>query len=224
MFREAIGVELPAPFPVLTYDEAMRDYGTDKPDLRIPLKLAEITDAVKDVEFKVFSAPANAPGGRVCALRVPGGGALTRGELDDYSEYAKTLGAKGLAWIKVNQRAKGAEGLQSPIVKNLHARALATILERTAPKTATSSSSAPTRRTTVDAYMGALREKVGHDRGSPRKPGARSGWSTSRCSSSTRTSRQWNARHHPFTSPKDGHEQYIETIRRRLTPRPTTWC
>ena len=84
LFREVIGVELPTPFPVLTYDEAMRDYGTDKPDLRNPLKLAEITDAVKDVEFKVFSAPANEPGGRVCALRVPGGGALKRGELDVY--------------------------------------------------------------------------------------------------------------------------------------------
>ncbi len=99
VFREAAGIELPAPFPVLSYDEAMRDYGSDKPDLRVPLKLAELTDVVRDVDFKVFSGPANAPGGRVCALRVPGGGSLTRGELDAYGEYAKGFGARGLAWI-----------------------------------------------------------------------------------------------------------------------------
>src|SRR5687768_18347446 len=117
VFREAIGVDLPSPFPVMTYDEAMRDYGSDKPDLRIALKLAEITDAVKDVDFKVFSGPANTAGNRVCALRIPGGGTLSRSELDAYGEHAKTLGAKGLAWIKVNERSRGAEGLQSPIVK-----------------------------------------------------------------------------------------------------------
>src|SRR5688572_8969525 len=211
LFREVIGVELPAPFPVLTYDEAMRDYGTDKPDLRIPLKLAEITDAVKDVEFKVFSAPANEPGGRVCALRVPGGGALTRGELDGYGEYAKTLGAKGLAWIKVNQRAKGAEGLQSPIVKNLHARALATILERTASEDGDVLFFGAGDANTVDAYMGALRDKVGHDRGLAEK-GWRPLWVVDfPMFEFDAQTRQWKARHHPFTSPKDGHEQYIES-------------
>ena len=211
LFREVIGVELPAPFPVLTYDEAMRDYGTDKPDLRIPLKLAEITDAVKDVEFKVFSAPANEPGGRVCALRVPGGGALTRGELDGYGEYAKTLGAKGLAWIKVNQRAKGAEGLQSPIVKNLHARSLATILERTASEDGDVIFFGAGDAVTVDAYMGALREKVGHDRDLTEKAW-RPLWVVDfPMFEFDPDSRQWKARHHPFTSPKDGHEQYIES-------------
>ena len=209
--REMIGRELPAPFPVLTYDEAMRDYGTDKPDLRIPLKLAEITDAVKDVEFKVFSAPANEPGGRVCALRVPGGGALTRGELDGYGEYAKTLGAKGLAWIKVNQRAKGAEGLQSPIVKNLHARSLATILERTASEDGDVIFFGAGDAVTVDAYMGALREKVGHDRDLTEKAW-RPLWVVDfPMFEFDPDSRQWKARHHPFTSPKDGHEQYIES-------------
>src|ERR687896_200709 len=165
LFREAIGVELPAPFPVLTYDEAMRDYGTDKPDLRIPLKLAEITDAVKDVEFKVFSGPANSPGGRVCALRVPGGGAFTRSELDAYGEFAKGLGAKGLAWIKVNERAKGAEGLQSPIVKNLHPRALSEILQKSAADSGDVIFFGAGEADAVDAYMGALRDKVGRDRG-----------------------------------------------------------
>src|SRR6185503_13814160 len=157
VFREASGVELPAPFPVMTYDDAMRDYGSDKPDLRIPLKLAEITDTVKDVEFKVFAAPANTPGSRVCALRVPGGGALSRSELDAYGEYAKTLGAKGLAWIKVNQRGRGAEGLQSPSVKNLHARALSAILEKTAAQDGDVILFGAGEAQAVDAYMGALR-------------------------------------------------------------------
>jgi len=211
LFREVIGVELPAPFPVLTYDEAMRDYGTDKPDLRIPLKLAEITDAVRDVEFKVFSGPANEPGGRVCALRVPGGGALTRGELDGYGEYAKTLGAKGLAWIKVNQRAKGAEGLQSPIVKNLHARSLATMLERTASEDGDVIFFGAGDALTVDAYMGALRDRVGRDRGLTEKSW-RPLWVVDfPMFEYDPDSRQWKARHHPFTSPKDGHEQYIES-------------
>ncbi|MCD6042590.1 MAG: aspS, partial [Burkholderiales bacterium] len=164
-FREAIGVELPSPFPVLTYDEAMRDYGVDKPDLRIALKLIELTDAVKDVEFKVFAGPANAPGGRVCALRVPGGATLTRGELDGYGEYAKSLGAKGLAWIKVNERGKGADGLQSPIVKNLHARALEAILSRTAAQAGDVILFGADAEGVANACMGALRQKIGHERG-----------------------------------------------------------
>jgi aspartyl-tRNA synthetase len=211
VFREAIAVELPSPFPVLTYDEAMRDYGTDKPDLRIALKLAEVTDAVKDVEFKVFSAPANTPGSRVCALRVPGGGALTRGELDAYGEYARTLGAKGLAWIKVNERARGAEGLQSPIVKNLHARALSLILERTAALDGDVILFGAGEESVVDTYMGALRDKVGHERGLAEE-GWRPLWVVDfpmfELDPETQT---WKARHHPFTSPKDGHERYIET-------------
>jgi len=211
VFREAAAIELPAPFPVLSYDEAMRDYGSDKPDLRVPLKLAELTDAVRDVDFKVFSGPASSPGGRVCALRVPGGGALTRGELDGYGEFAKTLGAKGLAWIKVNQRAKGAEGLQSPIVKNLHARALATILERTSAQDGDVILFGADEENAVAAYMGALRQKVGHERGLAEKAW-RPLWVVDfPMFELDPDSKQWKARHHPFTSPKDGHEQYIES-------------
>jgi aspartyl-tRNA synthetase len=211
VFRETLGVELPAPFPVLTYDEAMRGYGSDKPDLRIPLKLAEITEAVKDVEFKVFSAPANAPGGRVSALRVPGGGALTRSELDAYGEYAKSLGAKGLAWIKVNERAKGAEGLQSPIVKNLHARAIAAILERTSAADGDVIFFGAGEADAVAAYMGALRDKVGHDRGLAERSW-RPLWVVDfPMFELDPDTRQWKARHHPFTSPKDGHERYLES-------------
>jgi aspartyl-tRNA synthetase len=209
VFREAAGIELPAPFPVLTYDDAMRDYGSDKPDLRVPLKLAELTDAVKDVDFKVFSGPANAPGGRVCGLRVPGGGSLTRGELDAYGEYAKGLGAKGLAWIKVNQRAKGAEGLQSPIVKNLHARALDAILERTAAQDGDVILFGADEANAAAAYMGALRQKVGHERGLAEKAW-RPLWVVD-FPMFELDAGQWKARHHPFTSPKDGHEQHIES-------------
>src|SRR5688500_11371269 len=114
VFRGGAGIELPAPFPVLTYDEAMRDYGSDKPDLRVPLKLAELTDAVKDVDFKVFSGPANAPGGRVCGLRVPGGGSLTRGELDAYGEHATGLGAKRPARTKAQHPTHGRATPHSP--------------------------------------------------------------------------------------------------------------
>ncbi len=210
VFREAAGVELPAPFPVLSYEAAMRDYGVDKPDLRVPLKLAELTDAVRDVEFKVFSGPANTPGGRVCGLRVPRGGALTRGELDGYGEFAKTLGARGLAWIKVNERAKGAEGLQSPIVKNLHARAVSSILERTAAQDGDVIFFGAGEAVTVDAYMGALRDKVGHDRGLAEK-GWRPLWVVDfPMFEQDPGTRDWKARHHPFTSPKDGHERYLE--------------
>ena len=211
VFRAAANIELADPFPVMRYDDAIRDYGVDKPDLRVPLKLAELTDAVRDVEFKVFSGPANAQGGRVCALRVPGGGALTRGELDGYGEFAKTLGAKGLAWIKVNERSKGPEGLQSPIVKNLHAKALETILARTSAADGDVIFFGAGEAAAVDAYMGALRDKVGHDRGL-----AEQGWRPLWVIDFPMfefdpASKEWKARHHPFTSPKDGHEKYLES-------------
>ncbi|HET8584389.1 MAG TPA: aspartate--tRNA ligase, partial [Casimicrobiaceae bacterium] len=132
MFRDAMNVELPNPFPVMTYADAMRDYGSDKPDLRVPLKLTELTDVMRGVDFKVFRAAAELPNGRVAALRVPSGGTMTRKELDDYVALAPTYGAKGLAYIKVNDATKATEeGLQSPIVKFLAPDTLRTILERT---------------------------------------------------------------------------------------------
>ena len=210
MFREAGGVELPDPFPVMRYDEAMRDYGVDKPDLRVPLKLVELTDVMKDVDFKVFSGPATAANGRVVALRVPGGGAMTRGESDACTEYVKTLGAKGLAFIKVNERAKGAEGLQSPIVKNLHAKALAAILERTGAQDGDLIFFGADQATRCNAYMGALRQKLGHERGLAEK-GWRPLWVVDfPMFEYDEDTKEWKARHHPFTSPKDGHEAFIE--------------
>ncbi|MDH4094297.1 MAG: aspartate--tRNA ligase [Betaproteobacteria bacterium] len=211
MFREVLGADLPDPFPVMRYDEAMRDYGVDKPDLRIPLKLTELTDVMQEVEFKVFSAPARLADGRVAALRVPGGGQLTRGEIDGYTEFVKALGAKGLAWIKVNARARGAEGLQSPIVKNLHAGALAAVLERTGAADGDLLFFAADRAEAANACIGALRQRVGHDRGLV-EPGWRPLWVVDfPMFEFDEESNLWKARHHPFTSPKDGHEQYLES-------------
>jgi len=210
LFKEVLGVALPDPFPVLRYEDAMRDYGIDKPDLRVPLKLAELTDVMKDVDFKVFSVPANAADGRVAGLRVPGGGALTRGEIDAYTEYVKTLGAKGLAWIKVNERAKGAAGLQSPIVKNLHARALAEILARSGAADGDLIFFAADKAAVANACLGALRQRIGHERGLAEK-GWRPLWVVDfPMFEYDDEAGRWKARHHPFTSPKDGHEQYLE--------------
>jgi aspartyl-tRNA synthetase len=210
LFKEVLGVALPDPFPVLRYEDAMRDYGSDKPDLRVPLKLTELTDVMQDVDFKVFSVPANAADGRVAGLRVPGGGALTRGEIDAYTEYVKTLGAKGLAWIKVNERAKGAAGLQSPIVKNLHARALAEILARSGAADGDLIFFAADKAAVANACLGALRQRIGHERGLAEK-GWRPLWVVDfPMFEYDDEAGRWKARHHPFTSPKDGHEQYLE--------------
>ncbi|MBI3375522.1 MAG: aspartate--tRNA ligase [Betaproteobacteria bacterium] len=211
MFREASGIELPDPFPVMTYDDAVRDYGLDKPDLRVPLRLTELTDVMKDVDFKVFSGPANATGGRVVGLRIPGGGSLTRGEIDVYTEYVKTLGSRGLAWIKVNARAKGAEGLQSPIVKNLHARAITAILERSGAADGDLIFFGAEKGDIVNETIGSLRQKVGHERGLAEQ-GWRPLWVVDfPMFEYDDASQQWKARHHPFTSPKDGHEHFIES-------------
>jgi aspartyl-tRNA synthetase len=144
----------------------MRDYGSDKPDLRVPLKLTELTDVMREVEFKVFRAAAELANGRVAALRVPGGGALTRKELDDYAAFATIYGAKGLAYIKVNDASKPSdEGLQSPIVKFLMEDVLRTILERTAAATGDVIFFCADRATIVNDALGALRARIGHDRG-----------------------------------------------------------
>jgi aspartyl-tRNA synthetase len=129
VFKQVLDIDL-GDFPIMAYSEAMHRFGSDKPDLRIQLEFTELTDVMTDVDFKVFSGPATSKGGRVVALRVPGGGEMSRGEIDAFTEFVKIYGAKGLAWIKVNEVAKGREGLQSPIVKNLHDKAIAEILSR----------------------------------------------------------------------------------------------
>ena len=162
VFKESLAVELPNPFPRMTYAEAMRRFGSDKPDLRVKMVFTELTDVMKDVDFKVFSTPATSAGGRVVALRVPGGGEMSRGEIDGYTEFVKIYGAKGLAWIKVNDAGKGREGLQSPIVKNLHDAAIAEIIARTGARNGDLIFFGADKAKVVNDAIGGLRFKVGH--------------------------------------------------------------
>ncbi|HSD60472.1 MAG TPA: aspartate--tRNA ligase, partial [Burkholderiales bacterium] len=165
VFKEVLAVDLPDPFPRLTYQEAMALYGSDKPDLRVKLHLTEFTDLMKGVDFKVFREAANLPDGRVAALRVPGGGALTRKEIDDYTAFVAIYGAKGLAYVKVNDRAKGVEGLQSPILKFLPPDVVNAILERTGAQDGDLIFFGADREKVVNESLGQLRAKVGHERG-----------------------------------------------------------
>jgi aspartyl-tRNA synthetase len=209
VFEEAIGVALPDPFPVMSYADAMRDYASDKPDLRIALKLTELTDAMKSVDFKVFSGPANTPGHRVAGLLVPKGGELTRGELDAYGEFVAQYGAKGLAWIKFNEVAKGREGMQSPIVKNLSDAALAAIVERSGAKDGDLMFFGAGKTKVVNDALGALRVKLGHDRGRV-EAGWRPLWVVDfPMFEYDEEGKRWSAMHHPFTAPKDGHEEKL---------------
>ncbi|QKV54198.1 aspartate--tRNA ligase [Comamonas antarctica] len=215
VFQTALGVDL-GDFPVMTYQEAARLYGSDKPDLRVKLEFTELTDVMADVDFKVFSAPATTPGGRVVALRVPGGAAISRGEIDGYTEFVKIYGAKGLAWIKVNEVAKGREGLQSPIVKNLHDAALAEIVKRTGAQDGDLIFFGADKEKIVNDAIGALRIKVGHS-----EFGKASGLFEDRWAplwvvdfpmfEHDEENDRWVAVHHPFTAPKDGHEDLMVT-------------
>ena len=211
VFKAAIDVDLPDPFPRIPYSEAMRRYGSDKPDLRVSLVLTELTDAMRDVDFKVFSGPANAVDGRVAGLLIPGGGALTRGEIDAYTEFVKIYGAKGLAWIKVNESAKGREGLQSPIVKNLHDAALTAILERTGARDGDLIFFGADRAKIVNDALGALRTKIGHEKGHAVQAW-RPLWVVDfPMFEWNEDEKRWDALHHPFTSPKPGHEDLLAT-------------
>ena len=211
VFKGAINVDLPAPFPRLTHAQAMSLYGSDKPDLRVPLVLTELTDVMKDVEFKVFREAAQRPGGRVAALRVPGGGALTRKEIDDYTVFVAIYGAKGLAYIKVNSLGSGIDRLQSPILKFLPEAVITAIIERTAAEDGDLIFFGADKAQVVSEALGALRARVGHDRGL-----AGSGWKPLWVVDFPMFERdeeenRWKALHHPFTSPADGHENLLET-------------
>jgi aspartyl-tRNA synthetase len=211
VFKEALGVALPDPLPVMSYADAMRDYGSDKPDLRVPLKFTELTDAMKSVEFKVFAGPANLPGHRVAGLLIPKGGELTRGEIDAYTEFVGVYGAKGLAWIKLNDIAKGREGMQSPIVKNLSDAALKAIVERSGAKDGDLMFFGAGKAKVVNDALGALRVKIGHEKGY-----AQAGWKPLwvvdfPMFEYDEEEKRWNAMHHPFTAPKEGHEDRLAT-------------
>jgi aspartyl-tRNA synthetase len=214
-FRSALGVELPV-FPVMPYAEAMHRYGSDKPDLRVKLEFTELTDAMASVDFKVFQAPATMKGGRVAALRVPGGSEMSRGEIDAYTEFVKIYGARGLAWIKVNDASKGREGLQSPIVKNLHDAAVADILGRTGAVQGDLIFFGADRAKVVDDALGALRVKIGHSDFGRSRGLLAEGWAPLwvvdfPMFEYDEEARRWNAVHHPFTAPKDGHEDVMDT-------------
>ena len=212
VFRETLGVELPNPFPRMSYAEAMRRFGSDKPDLRVTLELTEVTDAVADVAFKVFSGPATS-GGRVAAMRVPGGAALTRGEIDDYTKFVAIYGARGLAYIKVNDVSKpNEEGLQSPIVKNLHETALRTILERTGAQNGDLIFFGADKLKVVNDALGALRVKLGHEKGYVTGDAWKPLWVLDfPMFEYDEDDKRWTACHHPFTSPKDEHIDLLES-------------
>jgi aspartyl-tRNA synthetase len=202
-FKQVLGASLPDPFPRMTYGEAMRRYASDKPDLRIALELTDVADLVKDCDFKVFAGPAKDPKGRVAALRVPAGGAMPRSQIDEYTAFVARYGAKGLAYIKVNDRAKGRDGLQSPIVKFLSDAAVAGILERTgAQDNDLVFFGADTAKVVNDA-LGALRLKVGQDLKLVAE-GWRPLWVVDfPMFEWDADEKRWAAMHHPFTSPKN---------------------
>ena len=199
-----LNVDLPNPFPRMTYEEAMRRYASDKPDLRIPLELVDVADLVQDCEFKVFAGPAANPNGRVAALRVPEGGTkMTRKEIDDCTTFVARYGAKGLAYVKVNEKAKGRDGLQSPILKFLSDAAVDGILERTGAVDGDLIFFGADKAKVVNDSIGALRLKVGNDLGL-----AQTGWRPLWVVNFPMfewdaDAKRWVAMHHPFTAPRD---------------------
>ncbi|MBL8393777.1 MAG: aspartate--tRNA ligase [Candidatus Accumulibacter sp.] len=213
VFKEVIAADLPQPFPRLSYTEAMNRYGSDKPDLRVTLELVEVADVLKDVSFKVFANVANSPGGRIAALRIPGGASLTRGEIDAYTQFVGIYGARGLAYIKVNDVAQLNEsGLQSPIVKNLHAPALKAIVERTAACSGDLIFFGADRRKVVNDALGALRVKIGHEKGFLNGRSWEPVWIVDfPMFDYDEDERRWTACHHPFTSPKDEHLALLDS-------------
>jgi len=220
VFKNTLDIDLPNPFPVMDYATAMGTYGSDKPDMRVQLEFTDLTAVMKDVDFKVFSGAANMEGGRVVGLRVPGGAkegsGMPRSEIDAYTQFVAIYGAKGLAYIKVNQKDKGREGLQSPIVKNLHDAALAQIIAQTGAQDGDLIFFGADKAKVVNDAIGALRVKIGHS-----EFGKKAGlfddvwkplWVVDfPMFEYDEEGQRWNASHHPFTAPKDGHEDYLET-------------
>ena len=215
IFKTVLNTDL-GEFPVMTYADAMHRFGSDKPDLRVNMEFTELTDVMADVDFKVFSVPATTPGGRVVALRVTGGAEMPRSEIDAYTEFVKIYGAKGLAWIKVNDIAKGKEGLQSPIVKNIHDAAIAEILKRTGAANGDLLFFGADKAKIVNDSVGALRLKVGLSALGKKLGLFTAGWKPLwvvdfPMFEHDEANNRWSAVHHPFTAPKDGHEDWMDT-------------
>ena len=209
IFARVLEVPLPNPFPRMTYAEAMQRFGSDKPDLRIPLELVDVADLMQDVDFKVFSGPAKDPNGRVTALRLPKGGELSRKDIDDYTKYVGIYGAKGLAYIKVNELAKGRDGLQSPILKFLPDETVDGIMQRTGAEDGDLVFFGADKASIVSEALGALRIKLGHDRGLVEK-GWRPMWVVD-FPMFEHDGTRWTALHHPFTAPKEEHLELLHT-------------
>ncbi|MDE3208410.1 MAG: aspartate--tRNA ligase [Pseudomonadota bacterium] len=210
LFREVLQVELPSPFPRISWHEAMARYGSDKPDLRVDLELTDLTTLMKEVEFKVFKDAAHLSDGRVAALRVPGGGSFARSEIDTWTEYVKIYGAKGLAWIKVNERSKGEAGLQSPIVKFLMP-VMNEVLDCVGAQDGDIVFFGADRAKIVYEALGALRTRIGHEKGHA-SAGWRPLWVVDFPMFEYDDEHQrWVALHHPFTSPQKGHEDFLGT-------------
>ena len=215
MFQKVLDIDL-GEFPIMTYADVMHQYGSDKPDLRVKLRFTELTDAMQTVDFKVFSTPATMANGRVVALCIPGGGEMSRGEIDGYTEFVKIYGAKGLAWIKVNDVSAGSEGLQSPIVKNLHDEAIAAILSRTGAQNGDIIFFGADKAKVVNDAIGALRVKIGHSEFARKTGLFESRWAPMWVVDFPMFElddgeQRWSAVHHPFTAPKDGHADYMVT-------------
>ena len=211
MFKQVQDIDLPAQFSRMSYAEAMNKYGSDKPDMRVTLEITELTDVMKDVDFKVFSGAANMQGGRVAALRVPNGAEISRSEIDAYTEFVKIYGAKGLAYIKINDKTKlSEEGLQSPIVKNIHEQALKAIIERTGAQNGDLVFFGADKAKVVNEALGALRVRVGHEKGHVDGRAWAPLWVVDfPMFEHDEEADRWVALHHPFTSPKDGHEDLL---------------
>ena len=216
VFKSVQDVDLPAQFPTMTWAEAMRRFGSDKPDMRVKLEFVDVSDLMSDVDFKVFSAPANDPACRVVAMRVPGGAEMPRSEIDAYTKFVAIYGAKGLAYIKVNDAANVPEGLQSPIVKNIHNQALTQLIERTGAQSGDLIFFGADKAKVVNDAIGALRVKIGHSEFGKSKGLFEAGWKPLWVVDFPMfeydpEEGRYFAAHHPFTSPKDGHEELLET-------------
>ena len=213
MLKSVQNVDLPAAFPRMSFAEAMTRYGSDKPDMRVTLEITELSDVMKDVDFKVFAGAANMEGGRVAALRVPAGAAIARSEIDAYTDFVKIYGAKGLAYIKINDITKlNEEGLQSPIVKNIHVTALQAIIDRTGAQNGDIVFFGADKTKIVNEALGALRLKIGHDKGHVDGRAWAPLWVVDfPMFEHDEENDRWAALHHPFTAPKDGHEDLLTT-------------
>ena len=210
LFKNILDIKLPSPFPRLSYKESMDRYGSDRPDIRNPLKLVDVGDLMKEVDFKVFSEPANTKDSRVAALNLPGGSSLTRKEIDDYTAYVSQFGAKGLAYIKVNDIASGRDGLQSPILKFLPDDVIKNIIERTKTKNDDLVFFGADKTKIVNNALGSLRNKLGHDLNLLKEKWAPVWIVDFPMFEYNEDEKRWESLHHPFTSPNSDNIEAIK--------------